>query len=397
MPSASATRSDIVLINRDFWTEGNVIGEALMLLAETLAGQNSVAVITQSKTELEQQLKRAGRGGNVRICAIHPMTTTASSLLRKGLEAVRFAAFCFWRLCRLRPRSVYVATNPPLLVPLLCHIYCWIHSARLIYHVQDIHPEITSLVVPMRPWIFSLLKTLDCHVMRNASAIVTINAVMRAEIELRSGTHAPIYLLENPALEVDTSAVVRRRGFVYCGNAGRLQRIPELLQALRLYYERGGSLPFTFAGGGLYKSEFETLSKQFPLIACLGEIPAEEAARVMASFDWALLPLEDAVMRYAFPSKSASYVLAGARILSVCSAGTPLATWVEENDFGINVAPVADTIAARMLAIEQMEGSSAGSAGLKAKERFGLSLFANTLAALLTSSSVCQARSTPVK
>lgn len=380
----SPDRPRVVLVNRDFWKEGNVIGEALLALAERLSGSMSVAVVTQSRVNLASQLAAAGRGQDVHVCAIAPLTSHASSLLRKGLEAVRFAVYAFVALWKLRPAAVYVATNPPILVPFLCMLYCKWASARLVYHVQDIHPEITNIVAPMHPWLFRILKMLECNVLTNASEIVTINAIMRDEILQRSLPLAAIHVLENPALDVDTRGVQRSKGFIYCGNAGRLQRIPVLLEALRKYYVAGGKLPFFYVGGGYYKSAFESLSLEFPHIRCLGEMAADAAARAIAACDWAVLPLEDSVMKFAFPSKSATYVLAGARILAISSPGTALATWVEQNGYGLNAAPESSAVAKAMMEIEQAEGGVLRHSHADLLERYGIPRFVEVLAGLLS-------------
>ena len=50
------------------------------------------------------------------------------------------------------------------------------------------------------------------------------------------------------------------------------------------------------------------------------------------------------VTKYAFPSKTSSYVSCGLNILSICSEQTSVAKWVVNNNYGINILPKVDDI-----------------------------------------------------
>ena len=88
----------------------------------------------------------------------------------------------------------------------------------------------------------------------------------------------------------------------------------------------------------------------------LGFLPAAQAAEVVNQHRWALLPIDDEVTRYAFPSKSSSYVVSHCRILAICGRETSVARWVEENGIGHACAPEKHDIVAAFRKIE-VEGS----------------------------------------
>ena len=52
-----------------------------------------------------------------------------------------------------------------------------------------------------------------------------------------------------------------------------------------------------------------------------------------------MLPIDDEVTKYAFPSKTSSYVSCGVKILSICSNHTSVAKWVLNNNHGVNSLP----------------------------------------------------------
>ena len=79
---------------------------------------------------------------------------------------------------------------------------------------------------------------------RNASSVITITKTMKDEISKRSKTKSKIYLLDNPTVTKAGLSKSKICGFVFSGNAGKLQRIPLLLESINKYKEQGGLLPF---------------------------------------------------------------------------------------------------------------------------------------------------------
>lgn len=327
-------------MNRTFWPHNQVIGEALLQFAEMASLEHQVCVIAQSPENLKLALANAGRGENVKVRACRSYTDSASSFIKRASESIYFMLWVLFSLLRERPRKVYVATDPPVLVPFIVYIYCKIYSAEYFYHLQDIHPEATNIVVPLNRQVTCMLRWIDNLTIRNSTALITLSSDMRDFIQRRSCTKVPIHLLDNPAFYVESvGSQVKTGDIVFCGNAGRLQRIPLLITAIRSYLQNGGSLHFTFVGGGLYASQIAELAKAYSQVEYLGYLPAAEAAAIVNQHRWALLPIDDKVTRYAFPSKSSSYVLSGCCVLAICGERTSVARWVVQENIGISCQP----------------------------------------------------------
>ncbi|WP_089797438.1 glycosyltransferase [Halomonas korlensis] len=360
-------KTDLAIVNRGFWPQGQVVGEALLRLAETCAMEQRVAVVTQSEDgRLRQKLDQADRGKGVDILDCRSRAESSSGLIKRSLDALIFMAWTFASLIRYRPAKVYVSTNPPVVVPFIVMLYCKLFGARYYYHLQDIHPEAAHIVVRLNPILSWLLTSIDDFTMRHAERLITLTEDMRHYIRERSNTQAEIDLLDNPAFPVEQDTTVNRGGdVVFCGNAGRLQRIPLLLDAIRDYLKQGGSMRFTFAGAGVYASQIAGLAEEFEAVTYHGVVPALEAAALVNRHRWALLPIDDEVTRYAFPSKSSAYVLAGCQILAICGRGTSVARWVEEHKVGLAAAPDKDSVIA---AFQSMEPVYAPKQSLEAED-----------------------------
>ena len=350
----------IAIVTRSFWPESAAIGEALLLLAESLSRKSRVRVIAQAGKGFQRQLRAQQRGKNVNFSMLPAFTTSSSHLALRVLELIVFGFHVFILLCWYRPKKVYVTTNPPIAVPFLVRLYCEMFGKRYVYHLQDLHPEATQVVTRKNNAFLTVLRRIDSKTITRASKIITLTDQMRNYVHERVGTahRMEIVLLENPAIgEKALADAVRNKGMVFCGNAGRLQLIPLLLGAIESYIEKGGLLPFAFAGGGVYAPKIKELANRHPQVNYLGVLPGYKAAELMQQYTLGLMPIEDEVLHYAFPSKSSSYVTAGCQVVAICGANTSVAQWVESNRFGYVVAPNIEAIVRLFVQLETQEAT----------------------------------------
>lgn len=331
------------IVSRSFWPQSPAIGEALLLLAESLSENAQAVVITQVAKDFPEKLQQAQRGEGVKFSTLPSLTNSSSHMLLRIVELLLFTVFVFCSLCWHRPDKVYVATNPPIFTPLAVRLYCGLFGKKFVYHLQDIHPEATQVVTGKTNWVERLLRKIDVKTTRKAASVITLTEQMESYITQRTGQKLPIVLLDNPSVqgaaqETDV-AVEQKKGFVYCGNAGRLQRIPLLLAAIERYLNEGGQLPFVFAGGGVYRGAIEKLASQFEQVSYLGVLPSDQAAELLRKYSFGLMPIDDEVTNYAFPSKSSSYVFSGCQVIAICGGNTSVARWVNANNLGVVIEP----------------------------------------------------------
>ena len=388
MRSFSLHRADIAIINRSFWPIYPVIGEALLRFAEKSASQQKVSVILQDHAGIRKELRKYNRGEGVKFYPGKAWSNSASSVFRRIADALFFMVWVMGVLLWTRPRTVYVSTDPPVIVPFIVMLYSKVFRADYVYHLQDIHPEATNVVIPVNPLAYRTLRWLDGVTMRHADQLITITDGMAEEIIFRSGTRTTVRVIQNPAVSFDTVDASRpkKKGFSFCGNAGRLQRIPLVIDAITRYLESGGKLEFAFAGGGVHAPRLQKLALRYPQVRYLGQVSATEAAQLNADYEWALLPIEDEVTRYAFPSKSSSYVFSGAFILAICGRGTSVAQWVETNRLGVVVEPDVDSLVNAFREIETQEITTEGldRDRLELKDNLSFDRFVENLAQVLT-------------
>ena len=347
-------RYDLVIINRSFWPVYPVIGEGLLRLAENLSYSKKVAVIMQDHANIKNHLKYSKRGLGVKFFPAWAFSNSSSGLIKRILDSIFFMFWVLFCLIKTRPKNIYVSTDPPILVPFVVAVFSKFMRVNYVYHLQDIHPEATNTIIKLNSYLFKFLKKIDNFTIQHANSLITLNEEMKIEIESRLKVKKEIKIIENPSVILNTfSKLQKKKGFSFTGNLGRLQLVPLLIDVIKEYEKRGGTLEFAFAGGGIFSEQIYKLSKINSLVTCHGLVSSIEAASIASKYEWALVSIEDQITRYAFPSKISSYVCAGAKILSICGENTSVAKWVKFNKVGITVNPKIEEVVDIFFKIEK--------------------------------------------
>ena len=382
-------RYDFLIINRSFWPIYPVIGEGLLRLAEKLASTKKVGVILQDHVGIKKKLKSENRGVGVNFFPSWTTSNSSSHILIRIIDSIFFMFWVIGCLLLTRPKNIYVSTDPPVIIPFVIVIYSKVFKAKFIYHVQDIHPEASNTVIKFSSFIFYLLKIIDSFTLRHTNLLLTLTNEMKAEIINRSNTKKKILIIDNPSISFkqSLSSIEKIRGFSFTGNLGRLQRIPLLLDAIEDYSKKGGTLNFSFAGSGVYSNLVSKFSKLNSLISYKGFISPENSALLSSKYEWALLPIDDKITNYAFPSKTSSYVFSGAKILAICGEHTSVAQWVKFNNLGIVISPKVSKIVEFFFKLEngQVDSTMFDVDRKKLKKRLHIDVFVQNLKSVFLS------------
>ena len=344
----------LAIINRTTWPQGNVIGEALMSLAATLAVKHRVDVVGQADLESQKMWIDLPVG----LYLMNLRAGSSSGLFVRLFDAICFSLWVAWYLVKNRPNRIYVATDPPVVVPFIVAAYCCLFRAKFLYHVQDIHPEIASIFVKDRFFILKLLKMLDNFTLRRACIVLTLTSEMESFLRTREPRASKIILNDNPAVVSQRFSQDKTHQFVFCGNAGRLQLIPELVDGVRVYIRAGGKTSFVFLGSGVYSSLLEELANDYDQVSYLGQVEASEAMHIMAESTCCLLPIESAVSNLAFPSKTSSYLMAECSVLLITTGLSSFGKWLNENSLGLQVGVDSRSIASGLRAMDSLSNET---------------------------------------
>lgn len=345
----------IAIVNRDFGEHAGAIGIGLRRFAEYQASVSSVSIISTSKSK---DLIDLGKNSNIKLFLAKSLSSSGSSIAIRLFELIYFALFVMFSLIKSRPKIIYVSSNPPLIIPFFVFLFCYITKSKYIYHVQDIHPEATMLVLNMPKILEYFAKSMDRITLKNSDLVITLSEDMKKSL-LKRYDCLNIILLQNPAIvNKDNLIMTKLNGAIFCGNAGRLQNIDILLEAIEIFLRNDNSdFFFGFVGGGVFSRRICSLSKKFKRFKYYGYVSAQEAIAICSEYKWALLPIRTEVLKYAYPSKIPTYISAGCKIVSITSRDTELAKEIHDNDIGFNVEEnTADIVTAFEFMAKNQDG-----------------------------------------
>ena len=75
----------------------------------------------------------------------------------------------------------------------------------------------------------------------------------------------------------------------------------------------------------------------------------------MQKHDWGILPIEDEVTKYAYPSKISSYILNDCKIFAICGNNTNISRFIKSNHVGVVSEPEINNIVQSLFKIEQQK------------------------------------------
>tara|TARA_B110000879_G_C11086676_1_gene477185 strand:- start:26 stop:1198 length:1173 start_codon:yes stop_codon:yes gene_type:complete len=376
-------KNKVLIINRSFWPENDVIGEALLILAERFSKRSKTFVICLSSKNFKQKLIDSSRGCGAIFLSMKALTTSSSGLFRRILESFLFSLWVLFFLLKIRPNKIYFSTDPPLIVPFIVFLYSRFFTCSYYYHLQDIHPEATNSVLKMNKIFYNFLVYLDNLTINGSKKIITLSSEMKEYIGIRSKTEKPIELINNCAIKSISPAPHQKEdGFIFCGNIGRLQRIPILIESINAYLNRGGNLKFTFIGSGIHSSLIQDLANKNSNVSYLGKLPSIQAAEEIQKKKWAILSIEDQITKFAFPSKTSSYVINDCKIFAICGEKTSTARFVNEHSLGVVSKPFLEDIVTNLFNVENFMPNDNVAAD-KFKKELTVDFFVNSIIDLM--------------
>jgi colanic acid biosynthesis glycosyl transferase WcaI len=284
-------------------------------------------------------------------------------LFRRLTNVMIYCTALFIEVLRQRPNVVTAATFPPVVAAWSASLAARLTGAQFIYHVQDIHPEVSLYAGQRigRGAIGRFLCWMDNQTLRRASCIVTLSEDMADTLRARGLGTLPIRIVNNPALDagmpLETQPVglaepqsVRR--VIFAGNLGRYQNLHLLAEGVALCFVRHPDLELMFLGEGAVLADLQQRWQGHPQVRFAPFLPFDQARAVIASAEVGLVSLAPNIYRVAYPSKTATYLDLGLKILALVEPHSKLAQTLTQSGRGI--APTDATAEGIAEALEQV-------------------------------------------
>jgi hypothetical protein len=325
----------LLIINRTFWPENDVLGAALLKTALKLSYKYRVYIQCISEKDVASEVKKKFGLNNLIFLVQNGSSSSKESISYRIIQNIIFSLKAIFSILSLRPKVVYISTDPPLMTPFFTVIVARLCGAKIVYHLQDIHPEAADLVFKINPAFKYLLRKIESISVRLSSNIIVLSSKMKDTLKfLTKGVEDKIIILNNCAPSAHM-ALEKKKGILFCGNLGRFQKVEYVLSEIDTYFKEGGTLPMTFIGGGVYTETISEASQNISNLHYLGKLSFLESSKILSKYQWAILSIDSEVLKYAYPSKLSSYLIHGCNIIFITDHRNDFADLIEETQQGI--------------------------------------------------------------
>lgn len=317
----------------------------VIVVSEYSAGaQNSTGYFWSKVIEhleedgLEVRLHTYTKEMSLRARASVPMR-----ILTKAQVALRLS----WLVFRdLRRHDVVVAgTNPEVMLPILV-LAKWIRGARLCVLVHDVFPEnlVPAGVLKSGSFPYKVLSAVYRKIYRHFDATIVIGRDMQVLVDRKTGRPGSVFI--HNWVDADdvvptnrsSSGLLAELGwqdhvvFQFFGNMGRLQGIPELLDAIGRC--RSTNAAFLFGGAGVMRRQVAEACAGHPRRHLMPLDHTLARDQVLSSCDVALVCLHPEMLGLGVPSKAYFSLAADRPVLAFMEPTAEVARLVTEHGVG---------------------------------------------------------------
>lgn len=355
----------VMLIHRYFWPDTPPYAAMLRSIGKRLADEgHEVSVLSsQPSYKSDSPLNQQPTVENV-----DGMTINRVALFREQGRHVIFRLMnmvyfplriLLFSLTKKKFDIIMASTAPPVVVGFSAALGARITGAAFFYHCMDIHPEIGRISGEFRnPVVFSFLRRLDGFSCRVAKRVIVLSDDMKQSLLVRPGYDQDnIQVINNfsmphhgDAVAVDQELLKQSDKFriIFAGNIGRFQGLEAFIDAMEKLAHRV-MIELVFVGEGSALNALKKRANGAKNVKFLPHQSVNVARRMIADADLGIVSLSKDIYRYAYPSKTMTYLEEGCPLLVSVERGSELVNFVESSNVGVWVMPeqpqsIADAI-----------------------------------------------------
>ena len=287
--------------------------------------------------------------------------------VRRLRNAVKLGAAVVAEAVRGDYDVIMISTMPPVLGGAAARVAARLSGARFWYHCMDLHPEIGRLSGDFaHPVVYRALERIEAANCRAADAVIVLSDDMADAVRERPGcAEANVVVINNFSLPGDESAAavaalpaeLQRTGrmrVLFAGNVGRFQGLETAVDAMGLLADSGrDDVELVIMGEGVASDDLKRDVRTRGLDGCVRFVPhqpVDVAKAAMAQADLGLVSLVPDIYRYAYPSKTMTYLEQGCPLLLCVEPESQLARMVRSEQIGVDVPPGDSAAMARTIA-----------------------------------------------
>lgn len=347
----------------------------LRTIAQIFAANGHDVHIFASKPsyrEVSNTIVRDDNGVSVKRCWV--FRENKANIITRILNVFLYCSALFITILRQRPDVVTASTFPPVIAGWSASLAARIVGAKFIYHLQDIHPEVSKYSGGKlgKGLPFRFLVWLDNKTLRRANAIVVLSQDMANTLRARDIGDLPITVINNFLLDShgasQSSPVKFRKSdgkyrVIFAGNLGRFQNLLLLADGISGCFHNHPELELLFLGDGSALPELKKKWGDHPQVQFAPFLPFAQARELITEADLGLVSLLPYIYRVSYPSKMMTYLGLGTPVLALVEPHSALACEISEH--GLGIVPDTSTVGAITAALEKILDQQDHSAALE--------------------------------
>ena len=252
--------------------------------------------------------------------------------------------------CILGKYDIIIATsNPPIIVPFFSAFSSLIHRSRFIYFCMDINPEVGLIHGDFsNPLLYKILESFDNFSCKIAKPVlVHSNDMKNTLLKRRYSNKFNIEILNNFSVQENLINSDNRTSkdsnlniysnkltIIYTGNIGRFQGLDIVIKAMGIN-KNIKDIELILVGEGVAKQGLEILARKLEAnVRFLPYQPLRIVKRYIKQSDIALITLINGVYKYAYPSKTMTYLEQSKPVIAVIESDSEIAKDIIKNNYG---------------------------------------------------------------
>lgn len=339
----------IILTHRYFIPDKSPYGAIIYQIAKEISDAGHDVEIFTSKHGVINSSSENFTAENNKKIKVHRTFVLPEYKNLFFIRLINILFYClglFFHIIRSRANIVSAGTFPPVLAAWIACTASKFIGAKFIYHIQDIHPEVTAY---SKPWIgrniyIKIFRYLDNQTLGRADKIITLSKDMLLTLKERGISNLPIEIVNNPPLvsyyknEKSFKGPYRLKGtirVIYAGNIGKFQNLPLLTEGISLCFKKYPELQLIFLGDGSLLPELKKKWSSNTQVQFIPFLPYNHAEKIISQSDIGLVSINENIYRVAYPSKIPTYINLGLKILALVETNSEISYDLAKNNYGV--------------------------------------------------------------
>lgn len=345
-----------LLIHKHFWPDNPPYATIIKRIGEHLVSKGEEVTVFTAQPSYGKSNKRFANKENVNgvnIIRIVLLQTIFDKKIFKYLDILYFPLRVFFYILKAgRYDILLVSTAPPVVLSFLVMLGARLTRAKMIYHCQDIHPEIGALSGEFsHPLLYRILLHFDNWTLKSASQVIVLSEDMKNALcnrKIGKKVEDKIQVLNNFSLPTDKNHInindishylKSKKNFriIFAGNIGRFQGLEDLVLAVNRM-EPSLAIELVFVGEGKVLSSLKKMADS-EKIKFFPRVDVATVKLLIGNSDLGVVALKKNIIRYACPSKTMAYLEQGCPVLAIVEEESELAKFVSREKIGFVAEP----------------------------------------------------------